>query len=49
MIKVFSGEWRGLGEQDRGLSLMMDFGSGTFSICFMVPKLAYFFCIVLHC
>jgi hypothetical protein len=48
VIKVFSGDWRGLGEKDRGLFLMMDFRFRDILHLFHGPKLAIFFCIVFH-
>jgi hypothetical protein len=48
VIKVFSGDWRGLDDKDRGLFLMMDFRFRNILHLFHGPKLAIFFCIVLH-
>jgi len=48
MIKVFSGKWRGLGESQDGLGMLVDFKFREILCKFSGAKLAVFMCIALH-
>jgi hypothetical protein len=48
MIKVFSGEWRGLGTKESRLGMIIDFDFRTILHHFHGAKLHVFMCIALH-